>query len=290
MKHFQDGQYSTTDSCVAFGSFDGVHIGHRAVLEKLVELSDIRGLSPVVVSFDRDSSDAEQILTTEKEKCYLLRGLPIAAVVSVSAQPEDETFFKEILKDKLGAKVVVVGKNYENSEILREFGKINGIEVIECEAAKDSGGPITSSRIKDALQTGDMETATRLMGHPFIVIGKVVPGKQLGRTVGQPTANIEYVNSKYLPLDGSYVSMTIMDEKRRVGTLNIGTRPSVDNYSYKTVENHIIDFSGDLYGKELIVEIHRFIRGVMKFNNLQEVRAQVLEDLRGMREYIDSLE
>lgn len=120
-------------------------------------------------------------------------------------------------------------------------------------------------------------------------MGEVVRGKQLGRTVGQPTANIDFSQSKLLPPDGSYVTVTVVDGERRVGLTNIGKRPTVDNYDYTTIENHIMDFSGNLYGKVLVVEFHRFMRGVEKFDSLEAVQAQVARDVQSIRGYIDQV-
>jgi riboflavin kinase/FMN adenylyltransferase len=289
MKHVRDGQYDMAGSCVVFGDFDGVTTGHRAAVEKLLETAAARGLTPVLVSFDRDTAGDGEILTSEEEKHHLLRDRPVELMVSIPPRPVDEAFVKEVLSDKLGAKAVVAGANHDKLKLLRDCGGKYGFDVIECEVVQEDGAPVEAKRAMKALLAGDLETAERLMGHPHTVYGKVVPGKQLGRTIGQPTANISFVQNKLLPPDGSYVTVTTLDGVRHVGLANIGRRPTVDDFDYKTVENHIMNFSGNLYGKELALEIHRFIRPVQKFKNLDEVKVQIVKDVAAIRDYIDSL-
>ena len=289
MKHIQNGQFEMQNTCVAFGHFDGIHTGHQAVAEKLVQVAREKGLAPVLVSLEGPSTQGGRILTTENEKCYLLRDYPLEAVVSLPARALDEDFVAEVLVRKLGAKAMVVGKNHPSIELFRKAGGEHGCDVVECEVVEDDGQPVDTQRVLDALNACDVDGVTRLLGHPYIVIGEVVKGKQLGRTVGQPTANIDFSQAKQLLPDGSYATVTTADGVRHVGLTNVGKRPTVDNYDYTTIENHILDFSGDLYGKELVLEFRRFIRGVDKFNSLAEMQAQVAKDVQAIRDYLDSL-
>lgn len=290
VRHVRDEQYQLAGSCVVFGDFDGVTAGHRAAVETLLETAAARGLTPVLVSFDRDTAHGVEILTSEEEKCYLLREQPVEVMISMPPRPVDEAFVKEILVDKLGAKAVVAGAHHEKLELLRACGGQCGFDVIECKVVLEDGAPVTAQRAMAALLAGDLEAAGRLMGHPHTVYGTVVAGKQLGRTIGQPTANVEFVQNKLLPPDGSYVTITTLEGVRHVGLAHIGRRPTVDDFDYKTVENFVMDFSGNLYGKKMPVEVHRFIRPVQKFNNLNEVKEQVAKDVAAIRDYIDSLE
>ena len=289
MEHIRNDKFERRDTCVAFGDFDGIHKGHMALVAKLCETAEAKGLASVVVSFDRDAIGNDRILTSEEEKCYLLDKEPVECVISMAPRPIDEAFAKEVLAEKLGAVAIVVGSNHGSLELLRACGGKYGFDVVECAVVEEEGEPIDAGRVKTALQNGDLETVAALMGHPHMVLGRVVPGKQLGRTIGQPTANIDFVQNKLLPPDGSYVTMTTVDGERKVGLTNIGKRPTVDSFDYRTVENFILDFSGDLYGKVLPLEIYRFIRGVYKFNNLEEVRVQCAKDVQAIRDYIDSM-
>ncbi len=289
MRHVRDEKIKMQDTCVAFGAFDGVHLGHRAVMDSLVACAMERGLAPALLSFDSDAGGLDEILTSEEEKAWLLREAALDTMVSMPAQAANEAFVREVLVGQLGAKVLVVGENHADLPLLREYGGKYNFDVIECEMVLDEGAPVSTQRAAAALKAGELDAASRLMGHPPIVVGRVVRGKQLGRTIGQPTANIDFVQGKLLPPDGSYVTMTVVDGERRVGSVHIGKRPTVDNFDYKTVENFIYDFSGDLYGKVLVMEIHRFIRGVWKFNNLEEVRVQCAKDVQAIRDYIASV-
>ena len=153
-----------------------------------------------------------------------------------------------------------------------------------------------SPPVSQALAECRLDKVTCLLGHPYRIAGKVVEGKKLGRTVGMPTANIDYPKNIVLPPDGCYVTLTYFVGERNelptpmVGITNVGRRPSVDNFDYTTVENHILDFSGDLYGKVLLVEFLRFMRPVQKFDSLAAVKAQTDKDVESLRGYIDSLE
>lgn len=288
MEHIRDHAYTMTGTCVAFGHFAGVHAGHRAVAAKVVETACAQGLTPVIVSFD-DELGTEKVLTTEREKAFLLEDSGIAVLLSIPPRAVDAAFLRDVLVGQLGARAIVVGADHEALGLLENNAGENAYAVIKCNVVEQDGLPVSDGRVVSALDAHQMEEAEKLLGHPFIVIGRVVPGKQLGRTVGQPTANIDFSQRKKLPVDGSYVTITVVDGVRRVGLTNIGKRPSVDSYDYTTIENHILDFSGDLYGKELVVEIRRFIRGVEKFNSLAEVQAQVAKDVQSIRAYIDSV-
>ena len=289
MLHIRNEPIRITTSCVAFGDFDGIHTGHRAIVAKLLEEAGAKNLIPVIVSFDRDASGNTPILTSEDEKFSLLHEQPPELLVSLPPGTTDDAFVKDVLVDALGVKTVVTGANCKKIDFLHKCGWKYGFDVVECATVESDGEPVTAERIIEALQCCDFETAGRLMGHPHVIRGVVVTGKQLGRTIGLPTANIEFVPNKLLPPDGVYVTMTILDGARRVGLSNIGLRPTVDNFEYRTVENFIMDFSGDLYGMTLQLEVLRFIRGVSKFGSLSEVKLQVAKDMEVVREYIKSL-
>ena len=278
-------------TCVVFGDFDGMHPGHMAAVSVMLITAAQKGLTPVVASFDRDQEGDERILTCENEKLHLLRQRGHKAGLFLSLPPceVDEGFIAEALVGRLGARAVVAGANHDKLGLLRECGKKHGFEVVACDVATAGGDPIESGRIRDLILACDFEAAGLLMCHPHIVLGEVVKGKQLGRTIGLPTANIDFPKNKLLPPDGVYVTVTDLDGERRAGLSNIGLRPTVDNFAYRTVEAHILDYSGDIYGRELLLEIHKFIRGIRKFGGLDEVRAQVAKDLEAARGFIETL-
>lgn len=275
-------------TCAAFGGFDGVHIGHRAVVEKVIQVSAERGLEPVLVIFE--TKEGERFLTTREEKRFLLERYPLKDVLFLPRRETDEDFVREVLSEELGVKAVVMGGCHPELNFFRQTGSQIGFDVVECETVTGEDGlPVDAGGICRALTENRLEAAERLLGHPYVVMGEVVTGKQLGRTVGQPTANIDFPQSKVLPPDGSYITVTLVDGQRRVGLTNIGKRPTVDNYDYTTIENHILDFSGNLYGKVLVLEVLRFIRGVEKFDSLAAVKRQIDRDIVTLREYIASV-
>lgn len=290
MKHIQNEPFGFQSTCVAFGYFDGVHLGHRAIADKVVSIAKEKGYTPVLVSFNQDNGQS-MIMTTEKEKAYLLQNTGLEAMVSIAPATVDEAFIKTMLVEKLNAKIVVIEPQHPAGELLHQASSQLGFSVIECSLAAEYDQALITQKLSDLIASCKMEEAAQLMGHPYIILGPVGKGKQLGRTVGLPTANIEFAQNKLLPPSGSYAATTIRvnDGIRRVGLVNIGRRPTVDDFEYVTVENHLFDFAENLYGEELVLEVHRFIRGVDVFNSLEDMKTQVDKDILSIRQYLDTL-
>jgi riboflavin kinase/FMN adenylyltransferase len=295
VKYFGGSDFNMKSTCVAFGSFDGVHIGHQAVINKLLDISK-QGLTPVILSFEYDETllNEKKILSTWAEKQYLLseNGPEVMISYKIDQQNKDtspERFIKDILVDKLGAKVIVAGTDHCNIIALRECAAKYGYTLVECETILADGEPVTSERIAKELAEGTLQKANQLLGHPYLIMGQVMHGKALGRTVGMPTANLGFSEYKQLPAYGVYGALTKIDGKNVKGLTNIGKRPSVDNYNYVTIETFLLDYSGDLYDRTIAFEIHRYIRGVIKFNNLDEVRAQVNLDIESIKTYLNQI-
>jgi len=288
MKHLVGKTKKISGACVAFGSFDGIHAGHRSVIEKLIKTATIKNLVPVLVSFDADDGK-NLILTTESEKVFLLQAFPIEYVISIPVPLTDNLFIKEVLLELLSAKAIVIGKNHDALSLYKSAGNKYGFDVVECETVEDDEAPVCSARVSEALDIHKMDNVTDLLNHPYIVSGRVMHGKQLGRTVGLPTANIDIPRNKRLPPDGSYVTVTTVDGMRKVGLTNIGKRPTVDNLNHTTIETHILDYFGDLYGTELVIEFHRFIREVSTFDNLKALREQIERDILSLGDYIEEI-
>ncbi|MDR0840866.1 MAG: riboflavin biosynthesis protein RibF [Christensenellaceae bacterium] len=285
MKHITDDDFAMRDTCVALGSFDGLHKGHRAVLDSLLATAKAKGLAPVLLSFDGDAAaEGPKRLTTEAEKRRLLANSGLFALVSFKACGLTYAdILREVAAKALGAKAVVVGENDSNLGVLQELAGVCGYELITCGTATQDGAEITTARALDALCASDYKTLEALLGHPYFVYGRVEEGKHLGRTVGMPTANIGFAPNKQLPPDGVYGTITECDGKVYKGMANIGKRPTVDNYDYLTVENYILDFSQDIYGQYICMNVHTQIRGVAKFNSLEEVKKQVELDIQAAR-------
>ncbi|MGB7604090.1 MAG: riboflavin biosynthesis protein RibF [Lutisporaceae bacterium] len=295
MKYICGNDFNMSNTCVAFGSFDGVHSGHRAVINKLLDTSK-QGFTSVILSFEYDETllNERKILSTELEKQHLLNknGPEVLISYKIDEQNKDispEHFIKEILVDKLGVKVIVTGTDNCNINVLRECAQKYGYTLVECDTVLADGEPVTSERIAKELAEGTLQKANELLGHPYLLMGVVMHGKALGRTVGMPTANLSFCQYKQLPAYGVFGTLSEIDGKNIKGLTNIGQRPSVDNYNYVTIETFLLDYLGDLYDKTISLEIYAYIRGVMKFNSLDEVKLQVNMDIESIRDYLDKI-
>ena len=290
MKYYSQNDVQLQNTCVAFGEFDGIHAGHLAVIERLKTYAQ-GGMESVVVSFvpNEASLQDKKILSTEEEKQYLLakNGLDVMLSYSAGEAFSLKAFVRDVLLKQLGAKVVVTGSNDRNLEQLRAYAAEFGFELDVCDAVIFEGAPVSADRIMDDLAAGRLEHATALLGHPYLFIGTVMHGKARGRQVGMPTANLSYKAYKRLPVHGVYGTLSDIDGHIVKGLTNIGKRPSDDNFDYISIETFLLDFAQDLYDKTISLEIHVHIRGVIKFNSLEEVKQQVDRDIVSIRAFLD---
>lgn len=280
---------------VAIGNFDGVHLGHRAVLSQARALADARGLTCLVLTFDPHPSAVlgrtpKPILTTLPERIRLLReaGADDVVVFPFSAEFSawsPTRFAEELLAHRLGARAVVVGDNFRFGQkragdfpMLGALGRTLGFEAVSATVAGDERGPYSSTRVRDALERGDVEEVTRVLGRPYAVHGLVETGDKLGRTIGFPTANLGGI-ATMLPAHGVYAVRAFVDDSALVhpGVLNLGVRPTVDGTKLR-VEAHLLDGAHDLYDKALRVDFVHRLRGERKFDGLPALRAQIVKD------------
>lgn len=290
MKVYNDFENPIKGASVTFGFFDGVHLGHRAVLDTLVKYEN-----PLVISFYDNNSPC---IYTQEEKAYAMKGYDIDAIYSMDASFFDnkciKCFIKKILIEKFDAKKVIVGGNYKDLYAVKEECAKHNIEVIVVPITKADGKEITTDRIKEIFEKGSYEDgsfdeANKLMGHPYILIGPVVHGKAAGRKVGMPTANLGTAKNKMFAPYGVYGTLVRIDGKIYRGMTNIGLRPSDDDIPIPTVETLILDFDSDIYDKIITLDTYVYIRGVKKFANLQEVKNQVDKDIAQIKEYMDEV-
>ncbi len=289
---------------LVIGNFDGVHLGHQAVLGEAVYEADARGLRPTVLTFDPHPAavlgrPTRPMLTTSQQKKELLRQLePSLEVVILEfdhhlAALTPEQFARRILKERLNAKVVVVGQNFRfgrgragDLQVLERLGKELGFVARAEPLRGDESGPFSSTRIRQALEAGDVAGAARLLGRPHLVFGRVERGDQRGRTLGFPTANLEEIPVA-IPAEGVYFGWAHssgLESKEAV--VNIGTRPTVGRPS--AVEVHLLDYEGDLYGQELSVELLGRLRPVQRFADVQQLKLQIGKDIDRARELMAS--
>lgn len=308
-------QIITDQSTVAFpgeravitiGAYDGVHLGHQAVIEHVRRLADDRGCRSVLVTFDRHPAtivrpeSAPKLLTGPDERMARLEATGLDAVDIVSfdrdqSHESPESFVERVLVDHLGVEVIVVGEDFHfgagrngNVDLLRKMGvehdfEVEGLELLPRQDGIDE--PVSSTAIRRALAGGDITRANAMLGHFYEVRGAVVQGDQRGRLLGFPTANVEVSNRLCLPADGVYAGRY----ERPDGTvydcaINLGRRPTFYEHAETSLlEAHLLDFDGDLYGERAIVRFTHFLRSERKFDGIDALIEQLRADVEHAR-------
>lgn len=281
-------------SRIAFGFFDGMHLGHQAVLDRL---PGYEAQIPAVLSFEEKS---RPVITGEKEKEHFLRASKAGILISMDSETaagmDAETFVREVLCHKLRAASVVAGENLlfgsdgKGAQELVEFGKKYGFSVELVPVVRLDGEAVSSDAVKSAIRDGDFPKMKKLMGHSHVMTGTIVHGKKEGRQHAMPTANLSVAANIMLPPYGVYASLSRFDGTFYRGLTSIGLRPSADSIPVPTVETWFPNFSRDIYGKEVVLELHEYIRGIMKFpGGLDDVRKQIDRDLVRANESLDRI-
>ena len=261
------------NTCVAFGAFEFVHKGHIKIAEMVVKIAKERGLTPVIVCLEKEG----KLFTTEEEKEYLLKTLGVEMVLSFGDVKIEE------LLGILAAKVLVVGEHHKNLDQIRVVTEKLGTEIVTVPTVMEDGKVIDAEWLEELYESSEYEYMTKLCGHPYIMIGEVVHGKKLGRTENMPTANIQVPVNKKKPKHAVYGASICLGEEKMDAVVNIGKRPTVDDFEYTTIEALILDFKREIYGEKLILEVHKFIRDIQKFNSLAEVKEQVDRDIANLK-------
>lgn len=284
--------------CVlTIGNFDGLHLGHRAVIEKLARQGSEMGLPTVALIFEPQpleyfqGKNAPSRLTRLREKIIQFSVLPVDHVLILRfnryfADLEAEAFVKDILLDRLNVKYLVVGDDFHfgkarrgNFAMLKEKGREFGFQVEDTPSYQLDGHRISSTLIRDALGEGDLYNAAKMLGRPYSVCGRVAYGDKIGRTIGFPTANIQ-LSRKNTPIEGVFaVVMTGIDGREIPGIANVGTRPTLGGGSKVILETHLFDFNRDIYGSYVEVHFKKKIRDEMRFPSLTELKAQIVRDV-----------
>lgn len=283
----------------ALGFFDGVHLGHQALLRECVRLSEELDCRAAAITFDTHpqaltTGQAPGLLNTGADRLRLLRCFGIGPVFTFYFNHETrnmpwQDFFRELLS--YGAAGFVCGQDFRfgyrgegNAEKLAAACTEMGIPCVVVPDQCLDGVRISSTHIRQLMESGEMETANRFLGHPHILTGTVVSGRRLGRTLGVPTANLHLPEGVLAPKFGVYACRVTVGEKNYAAVANVGTRPTVSG-SHITVEPWILDFEGDLYGKEITLEFYRFLRPETKFESLEELRQQIRRDAEETRNF-----
>jgi riboflavin kinase / FMN adenylyltransferase len=282
---------------VTTGTFDGVHLGHQKIISRLKEVATAQQGETVLLTFYPHPrmvlfpDDNElQLLNSQPEKIELLEKYGVDHLIIYPFTKEfsrltSVEFVRNILVNQMGTKRLVIGYNHHfgrnregSFEHLKEYGPVYGFEVEEILAKDIDHIEISSTKIRQALQLGDVNTAKVYLGHTYSVTGKVVHGKKLGRTIGYPTANI-VVEDKYklIPADGVYAVKVGYHGNVYGGMLNIGNNPTIEGKG-RSVEVNIFDFNDDMYGEEATIYFVERLRDELKFNNLEELKEALAND------------
>ncbi|MDE6178951.1 MAG: riboflavin biosynthesis protein RibF [Duncaniella sp.] len=295
----------------AVGMYDGVHPGHRFLLEYLSAEANSRGLSPAAVTFSRHPLstvrplEAPSLLTTLEDKIDALAEAGAKEIILLSFNDRLRRLkaeeFISLLHTKFGIDALVLGFNNrfghdgpEGIELYREIGDRLGVDIVSAPEYRGPGAPVSSSRIRRMLLEGDTRGAAALLGHPYALRGRVEDGNKVGRTLGYATANLRTLSPDILvPKPGVYAAfVTTPDGEHRMGMVNIGYRPTVAGEKVGaeglplTIEAHILDYQGYLYGEDVRIEFVEYMRPERKFDNIEKLRAQLADDEKKARKIL----
>ena len=278
------------------GFFDGVHRGHRFLFAQLKELAHEHDLEPLIFTFDRHPREvltgvSPAMLTTSMERQHLLalhaevRVLDFADVQTLTAEQ-----FMQYLHEQENVDILLMGYDHRfGSDQLKGFSEYEkvarrvGMRVERAHECLVDGLPVSSTRIRKLLHEGQMREVNRLLGYKYSLSGMVEHGNGIGRQIGFPTANIRIQSNKLLPMSGVYSAQALVDGKSIVAIVNVGNNPTVGNDKI-SVESHLIDFYGNLYSKEVVLNFDLFIRSEKKFASLNELQEQIAKDLLQLKE------
>lgn len=292
-------------SVVTVGTFDGVHLGHQAILRKVLQRSEVWSGTSLVLTFEPHPRHilrpdvSPQLLTTTREKLIWLERLGIAVVVllpftrSLAEMPPGR-FVDEILLEKCKAKEVIIGYDHGfgkdragSLDLLQRLSVERGFSVNPVPRVICNSHPVSSTRIRELLTEGNVSGAASLLGYPYTIVGMVIRGDGRGRVLGFPTINIAVDREKLLPGDGVYAVRVRHPGGTSSGVMNLGIRPTV-NGKQRSLECHLLDFDGDLYGQEVEISLVERLRDEQKFQDLQDLVVQIEKDVGIARHVLQS--
>lgn len=297
--------FQLKNSTVTLGKFDGLHLGHQYLIEQVISMKKA-GFTAVMFTFlyhpgNLISEREFQLIYTEEEKYRKLSETGMDILVSYpftkeTKKLEPEDFIEEILVKRLDAKIIVVGDDFRfghnrrgDIPMLQKYEERYGYKVLAYGKKRWKDTVISSSVIRDELKKGNMEAVNSMLGQPYSILGKVMHGRKIGRTLGMPTTNILPPVSKLLPPCGVYASKTLVDGSYYAGVTNIGYKPTVGAEKSKGVETFLFGFDRDLYGKEIKVELYDYHRPELKFKSVDELKAVMITDIEYARKYFGTV-
>ena len=302
--HFKIGD-TMNKTIYALGFFDGVHLGHQALLGACRRLAGEKGCAAGAVTFGTHPDalvrqDSPRLINSPKDREWLLREkFHMDTVVTLPFDEQMRTLpwedFLEMLREKFGAVGFVCGEDFRFG--YRGQGRAADLEGycrrwgLPCSVIPDQtvdGIRVSSTYIRQQLETGDMATAVKFLGHPHVLSGTVIHGRALGRKIGVPTANLAVPEGLVVPRFGVYACSCLIEGVRYPAVTNLGTRPTVEGHNLR-VESWILDYSGDLYDREITVEFHYFLRPEEKFPSLEALQAEIRKNAEETREYLQNI-
>ena len=288
---------------IALGFFDGVHIGHSALMRKILEIGGEKNLVPSVITFDTHPQDlvsgaATPLINSPEDRTGLIRRIfGIDDIIflhfdSITAcMPWDE--FVDQVVDEFGARFLVAGYDFKfgheghgNSELLARKCEQSGVGCEIIPEVKCGGVTSSSTYIRELLLRGDMERANAFLGHPHVLTDVVRYGYKLGRTLGTPTINMRFQDGVLVPPFGVYATIVRLDDgSAHIGVTNIGVRPTIGSSSLITAETHILDYHGNLYDHQIRVEFYKRLRPEIKFDDIKNLEDQIHKDCKTAQRY-----
>lgn len=282
---------------LTLGKFDGLHLGHELLIEKVNELRNKKSLKSVVFTFDvPPNGSTSKVITTNNEKEYIFDKAGIDILFEcpftkeiMCMEPEE---FISWIKDIFNVSYIVVGTDFRfghnrlgDYNTLITFSEKYNYQVVVIEKKQYEGRDISSTYIRDEIEAGNIELANKLLGYEFFITGEVIHGKQIGRTIGIPTINQAIPEEKIIPPFGVYASKVKLDDEIYLGVSNIGRKPTISGDNPIGIETFIMDFSGDIYGREVTVLITKFLRPEMKFDSIDSLKNQMNNDITNAANY-----
>ncbi|HEY0246281.1 MAG TPA: bifunctional riboflavin kinase/FAD synthetase [Mucilaginibacter sp.] len=295
--HHIDEFTPVKNAVVTIGTFDGVHLGHRKIISRIKELAKAFGGETVVLTFFphprmilHPEDESIKLINTINEKAELLEQLGIDYLIITPfsrdfSNQSAEGYIRDVLVNKIGTKKIVIGYDHRfgkdrqgGLKDLLQLGPVYGFEVIEIPEQDINDVAVSSTRIREALLHGRIDLANEFLGYPFFITGKVIRGDQIGRQIGYPTANI-MIEEKYklIPADGIFAAKIYVGGKPYKGMAYIGSRPTINGMT-RNIEVNIFDFNTEIYGQQIRMEFHHFVRDDIKFTSLDELKVQLAQD------------
>jgi riboflavin kinase / FMN adenylyltransferase len=292
-------------AAVTIGTFDGVHLGHRALIARTMELAAQSGLVSTVITWDRHPFETLRpqvvppLLTTPERRAEAIESVGVDALAVLAFDTElsswpPERFATDVIAKKVGARAVVVGEGWRfghgavgDVALLRTLGDELGFAVTAMDLTGVSGEPVSSSRARRAVAQGDMELARTLLGRPYDMDGRVVRGAGRGASLGYPTANLDHDPSVAVPARGAYAGRARVRGEWFAAAISVGVAPTFGGDSTVTVEAHLLDFNADIYGDTVRVEFWKHLHEDVAFESVAELVAQIDADVDATRALLD---